>query len=95
MVKHAGATTPRVTVEGDSTRVDFAVTDDGRGFCPLQGAHGTGLQNMTDRLEALGGRLTVHSDGTGTRNCGSLPDGSPNGDRGIVEASSKLSQVPR
>ncbi|HXF71599.1 MAG TPA: ATP-binding protein, partial [Actinomycetota bacterium] len=52
----------------------FEVEDDGRGFEPAATRRGTGLQNMSDRIEALGGVLEVDSvPGRGTRIHGRLP----------------------
>lgn len=54
----------------------FEVADDGRGFDPDTTRHGTGLQGMADRLEALGGRLDVRSTpGSGTVLIGRVPTG--------------------
>jgi signal transduction histidine kinase len=51
----------------------FAVEDDGVGFDP-SAARGSGLTNMRDRLEALGGGLTVRSSpGSGTTVIGRVP----------------------
>ena len=62
----------RLCEEGDQPR--FEVEDDGRGFDPAAVRKGSGLVNMTDRLDALGGELHVDSwAGKGCRVCGSLP----------------------
>jgi signal transduction histidine kinase len=51
----------------------FRVADDGAGFVAAETA-GHGLQNVADRLEALGGRLTITSaPGRGTTVSGSVP----------------------
>src|SRR5215213_9586943 len=56
--------------DGDLT---FRVLDDGPGFA-LGEVHGFGLQNMEDRLGALGGRLTiVTAPGRGTTISGRVP----------------------
>jgi signal transduction histidine kinase len=59
--KHANASTVHVEVEigeaGDVLRV--RVRDDGRGGA--RASAGTGLIGLGDRVEALGGRLRVHS----------------------------------
>ena len=58
--KHAdGATHVRVMVWNDGA-LCFEVSDDGRGFVPDGNGNG-GLRNMRDRIEAVGGRLTVES----------------------------------
>ena len=75
LAKHADAHAGSVTVERSNGRVRFAVSDDGRGFEP-RGSAGSGLQNMRDRVEALGGRLEVRSAaGKGTVVEGWLPVG--------------------
>ena len=52
----------------------FTVEDDGAGFDPAATPRGSGLQNMADRVEALGGTFElVSSPGTGTVVAGSLP----------------------
>jgi signal transduction histidine kinase len=73
VVKHAGARRAWVTVGGEPARLCFEVGDDGRGLAEGAAAWGSGLQNMADRLEALGGRLDVRSDAGGTRVVGTLP----------------------
>jgi two-component system sensor histidine kinase UhpB len=56
------------------SHLSFEVTDDGRGFDPAATAHGTGLQGMADRLEALGGSIEVRSrPGQGTTIAGRIP----------------------
>ena len=74
-VKHAGADS-RATIhlredEGD---LYFAVSDDGQGF-DINGQTGsTGMQNMTDRIGALGGTVCVTSrPGAGTKVEGWVP----------------------
>lgn len=73
--KHAGATaqaTIRLDVSGQS--LVFQVADDGRGFDTAMVGTSVGVQSMTDRIGALGGRLTIESTvGTGTRVLGSIP----------------------
>ena len=49
----------RLQVDGDA--LSFEVTDDGVGFDPETVRRGSGLQNMEDRLNALGGSLHVTS----------------------------------
>jgi signal transduction histidine kinase len=73
--KHAGAdarATLRVWEEQGGLR--FEVADDGAGFDPRVKPRGSGLINMSDRLGALGGRLSVVSaPGDGTRVAGAVP----------------------
>jgi signal transduction histidine kinase len=73
-IKHArGATALWVTLRQDQA-LGFEVRDDGAGFTPLDGDGNGGLRNMRDRMEAVGGRLTVESaPGDGTRVRGVVP----------------------
>jgi signal transduction histidine kinase len=67
-----------VTVTAGGSRLRFEVSDDGRGFDPGSVNGSAGLQNMADRIGALGGELLVESKpGTGTRVTGSVPLASP------------------
>ena len=87
--KHAaGATGLWISVrEEDALRVE--VRDDGAGFSPPRESTG-GLRNMRDRIEAVGGMLTINAaPGCGTRVAFSVPiaarDGgeSSRGDGGV------------
>lgn len=72
--KHAeGATSLWLTLQQDRA-LRFEVRDDGLGFePPIAGLEG-GLRNMRDRVEAIGGRLTIDSSlGHGTRIRGVVP----------------------
>jgi signal transduction histidine kinase len=72
-VKHAGgATGVWIRLAQTHTRLRFEVRDDGPGF--MLGDHdGRGLRNMHDRIEALGGDLTIDAQpGRGTSIIGSV-----------------------
>jgi signal transduction histidine kinase len=73
--KHAGAearATVRVWEERDGLR--FEVTDDGAGFDLSRRPQGSGVTNMSDRLGALGGSLSIASAAAeGTRVAGRIP----------------------
>jgi signal transduction histidine kinase len=74
VAKYAGATKAKVRLLADGDAVSFEVTDDGKGFDSERTPLGSGLQNMADRLAALGGTLAVRSQpGEGTTVAGSLP----------------------
>ena len=52
----------------------FDVVDDGPGFDPATAVRGAGLQNMADRLGAVGGTLSIRSTpGQGTDVGGRVP----------------------
>jgi signal transduction histidine kinase len=69
----------------------FGVSDDGAGFDVSTTPRGSGLQNMADRLSAIGGELTVSSTpGTGTEISGRLPlagEREPQATRAALQAS--------
>ncbi|HEX3326146.1 MAG TPA: histidine kinase [Actinomycetota bacterium] len=74
VAKYAHASAATVVLSAQDSRLTFSVSDDGAGFDPATSRPGAGLQNMIDRLEALGGNLQVTSaPGAGTTVTGSLP----------------------
>lgn len=73
IAKYANAASATIRLARSDGRLTFAVEDDGDGFDPTD-AHGSGLTNMRDRLDALGGSLEVQSrPGSGTAILGSVP----------------------
>jgi signal transduction histidine kinase len=73
-VKHAAATTIRVSLEDRDGLLSFVVEDDGVGFDPVTTPTGTGASNLRDRIESAGGTLTTTtSPGHGTRVRAALP----------------------
>jgi len=63
-----------VRLREEQGELDFTIEDDGRGFDQAKTRIGSGLQNMSDRLAALGGELFVHSlPGRGTTIHGRVP----------------------
>jgi signal transduction histidine kinase len=67
-VKHAGAGSIRVMLEGRPDELAVSVEDDGAGFDPASTAAGAGLANIRDRVESVGGTVRIESaPGTGTR----------------------------
>ena len=76
VVKFAKAASAQVTLHGDADTLRFEVRDAGVGFDPSIKPRGSGVLNMTDRIEAAGGSLTVvSSPGAGTVVTGVLPAG--------------------
>jgi signal transduction histidine kinase len=73
-LKHARhATGIWITLHQTPAQLCFEVRDDGPGF-RADHVEGRGLRNMRDRIEAIGGTLTIHaSRGHGTRVTGSIP----------------------
>ena len=76
IAKYADASAATIRLGRSNGSLTFDVTDDGVGFDPAAASHGTGLQGIADRLDALGGELTVRSaPGKGTTVAGRLPVG--------------------
>jgi ligand-binding sensor domain-containing protein/two-component sensor histidine kinase len=69
VLKHSGASEVRIALIADEQRLTIIVSDNGSGF--LTSEHetsGNGLRNMTERLDRIGGKLTLESEaGKGTR----------------------------
>jgi signal transduction histidine kinase len=74
VAKYAGATRVSVRLWAVNGSLDFAVQDDGAGFDRAMTPPGSGLTNMTDRINALGGTIElISAPGSGTTVSGSLP----------------------
>jgi signal transduction histidine kinase len=74
VAKYAGASRAVVTLGESDGHLVFSVVDDGAGFDVERTPKGAGLQNMTDRVEAVGGSLEVSSEpGRGTTVTGRIP----------------------
>jgi signal transduction histidine kinase len=72
--KHSGAAMIRVELRDEAGSLECVVEDDGAGFDARTTAPGTGLTNMRDRVEAVGGTLITRSTpGRGTRIVALLP----------------------
>lgn len=74
-LKHSRASHVRVRVDENGAHANLTIEDDGAGFDPeLSGRGGLGMVGMRERVEQLGGQLTVRSTtGTGTRVAVSVP----------------------
>jgi signal transduction histidine kinase len=74
VAKYAGARSASVRLRGVDGGVEFEIADDGRGFDPESAERGSGLQGMVDRIDAVGGTLTIESrPGHGTVVRGAVP----------------------
>ena len=74
VAKYAGAEVATVTLAQANGDLSFTVRDEGSGFDTTVTPSGTGLQGITDRLDAIGGRLEVRSAvGQGTTVIGHVP----------------------
>jgi len=76
IAKYAGASRVSVVLKQEDDEVSFEVIDDGVGFDPTAVRAGSGLANMSDRLDAAGGSWTLESaPGSGTAVRGTVPIG--------------------
>ena len=74
VIKHASATKVDIEVSRQDDLVRTSITDDGTGRADV--LSGTGLRGLADRVEALGGTLTVSSGrGDGTTVVATVPAG--------------------
>lgn len=75
VIKHAGPNAAvRIRLVGETSRISFSVDDSGVGFDPTRIQVGAGLVNLADRVDVMGGHLTVNSHpGMGTRIHGEIP----------------------
>jgi signal transduction histidine kinase len=72
VAKHANATSVRITARADREHLHLEIRDDGIGGATT--AHGSGLIGLTDRVETVGGTLSMSSQpGEGTRLIVQLP----------------------
>jgi signal transduction histidine kinase len=74
-LEHAGSgARMRVAVRDEEGVLAFDVVEDGARPAGVRARSDAGLDRLRDRVEALGGRLTIRSEpGRGTRVSGSLP----------------------
>ncbi len=75
VVKHAGASEVEVSLSQQDGRLGLVIRDDGCGF-DLDRPRGLGLTGLSDRLDTVGGSLTINSGaGSGTSVCVHIPIG--------------------
>ena len=77
VTKHAGHDSrAQIRLWQNGSHLHFAVTDSGIGFDSETTPHGEGLTSMRDRVEAVGGSVTIASQpGSGTTIRGRVPIG--------------------
>ena len=72
--KYAQATSAAVTLTDTNGSLGFEVRDDGQGFDSATTSNGAGLNGMADRLDTVGGGVTITSaPGQGTLVVGTVP----------------------
>ncbi|HKD77047.1 MAG TPA: ATP-binding protein, partial [Ktedonobacterales bacterium] len=69
VARHSQAQHVQITLSNEGDQVTLTLADDGRGFTPgASDTAGVGLSSMRERMQALGGSLTIESaHGQGTR----------------------------
>jgi signal transduction histidine kinase len=72
-LKYSAGTRVAIELAAGGGELVLVVRDDGGGFDPAQVTAASGLANMTDRVEAVGGTLTVTSSAAGTTVTARLP----------------------
>src|SRR5438445_2431460 len=76
VTKHAQASRVQISIRSVANELSFEVSDDGAGFDVAKDARGSGLRNMIDRIEGMGGRLVIRSEANhGTTVEGTVPIG--------------------
>jgi signal transduction histidine kinase len=74
LLRHSGARSASVLLDQHGGAITATVTDDGSGFEPEGASTGGGLQGLADRIQAIGGSLSIESSpGAGTKLSASLP----------------------
>jgi signal transduction histidine kinase len=74
ITKHARAKNVNITFSFMEDMLAMDIVDDGLGFDPSKNSNGFGMKTMRDRIEELGGELTIESErGRGTAIAVSLP----------------------
>ncbi len=61
IARHARAQTVRLRLEQENDSLLLAIEDDGQGFDTGRAANGMGLANLRQRVQDVGGELTIHS----------------------------------
>jgi len=67
VIRHAGARSCRARLIRGAGELSVEVTDDGRGPQPRDASGGAGLRGMSERLSAVGGRLSLGPADAGSR----------------------------
>jgi signal transduction histidine kinase/ActR/RegA family two-component response regulator len=98
VLRHAHSSTARIRAEAKSGRLLLYVEDSGQGFparlLPAGKSEkvvpGVGIYGMRERLEQLGGVLTIESTPRGAQVCASVPLGGEAGDPPAEELASEM-----
>jgi len=72
VIRHSRAAGAEISLERVRDRVVLSISDDGRGIGPRKG-RGMGLSGIADRVELIGGRLTIDTHPGRTRIVAEIP----------------------
>lgn len=61
IAKHSQADRVELAIASSLKGIDLEIQDNGKGFEPRENTTGFGLQGMRERVEALGGKFSLHS----------------------------------
>jgi len=68
IVKHSESATSQIKLTSKNGNIVMEISDSGKGFDTHQPPKGQGLRNMRERVQMLGGQVTITSNpGKGTR----------------------------
>jgi signal transduction histidine kinase len=73
-IRHARAKSVEVVVERTGAAARISVSDDGRGIESSANGEGTGLSGVRERLELMGGSLTIQSQAGRTTIMAEIPE---------------------
>lgn len=76
-IKHARASMLDISIAASADRLEFSCRDNGQGFDPATITPGNGLDNLENRVSALGGELTTTPSKDGVETRGSFPVQTP------------------
>lgn len=74
VIRHAAATRVEIKVEKRGRHVTLSVADNGKGIAARKDGGGLGLNGLGERLELMGGKLRIESDGSGTKLIAEIPE---------------------
>ncbi len=74
VLRHSGATSVEVAIERTNGAARISVLDNGRGITLDPARGGMGLQGLRERIELMGGRLTIDSRPGATRLVAEIPE---------------------
>lgn len=66
IIKHSAASMIGVAVAFNDHRLEMKIKDNGKGFTHSEVTEGSGLRNMKNRIQLIGGELAIASDSNGT-----------------------------